>query len=179
MKKLITLIVLILTTGLIYGQETESNKKNLNAPNLKQLTIGIGTSGGGIPIAADLQFEIHRNISIGPILSYQSWNEPESFGTVKYSSTGFGGQIVYHWNNLLSIPSNWDVYSSATLGYHSYKATYNNQPIESYYNGYNGGVGLWYNVGGKYFFNEKLGVALDLGYNGVGHGGRVGLAIRL
>jgi outer membrane immunogenic protein len=180
MKKLITLSTLFfLVASLTLGQSNESKKENSYSPNLKQLSFGIGTSDYGVPLSVDLRFSIHKDMSIGPVFSYQSYKYRFFTWEWKYTIIGFGGQFTYHFNTLLNMPDKWDIYSTAVLGYYSVKESSDFQEMNNPSGSISGGVGLWINVGGKYFFNDKIGAMLELGRTNLGGGARVGLAIRL
>ena len=137
-----------------------------------QLNAGIGTSGWGTPVYAGLDYGVARNFTLGGELSYQSYN------TVGYKNNILGVQANgnYHFNELLNIPSEWDLYGGASLSYYSWSSKFNGSKVD--YDGADDiGVGL--QVGGRYFFNDKFGVNLQFGGSSALSGGKVGITYKL
>ena len=137
----------------------------------KQLNAGFGFSDFGTPIYVGVDFGIHDDITIGPQISYRSHNE--SFAGIKYGNSllVLAGNANYHFNTLLSIPREWDLYAGLTLGYY----------IWSTASGYPGAVGTGFDIeaqiGGRYYFNENWGINLELG-GGATSGGKIGITYK-
>lgn len=78
---------------------------------------------------------------------------------------GFGllGRFDYHWNRLIGIPSNWDFYAGASLGFIS---------------GDNFDLDLGIQVGGRWYWSDKWGLNLEFG-GGTGYGTSIGVSMKL
>jgi outer membrane immunogenic protein len=143
----------------------------------KQLNAGLGFSRWGVPIYVGLDFGVHPDITIGPQVSFRSFSERyrDHFGN-RYSYNhsiivlAFNGN--YHFNRLLEIPSEWDVYAGLTLGYYIWSSP------SGYLGDRDSAIGLDAQIGGRYFFSEKFGVNLELG-GGTASGGKFGITYKL
>jgi outer membrane immunogenic protein len=145
---------------------------NMNAQNTikgkTQLNAGIGLSEFGFPIYLGLDFGVHPDISLGIEGSYRRHTN----SNFNANLLGIGGNINYHFNSLFKIrDSHWDVYAGATLAYWFWNWD-NNFPGSNA-----SGVGLAGQVGGRYFFNPKWAINLELG-GGTLSGGKLGLTHR-
>jgi outer membrane immunogenic protein len=158
MRKII-FVYLLLTINMT-AQNTIKGKTQLNA--------GIGLSQYGLPVYLGLDFGIHPDISLGIEGSFRNHSNANNNATL----FGIGGNVNYHFNSLFKIKDNhWDVYAGVTLAYWFWNWD-NNFP------GANAsGVGLTVQVGGRYFFNPKWAVNLELG-GGTLSGGKLGLTHR-
>lgn len=165
MKK-INLLILLITIGV----STTLAQGTLGVGG-KQFNAGVGFSNFGVPIYAGLDFGVHESITIGPRVSYRTYNQ--KFGTVKFSQNlivfSFNGN--YHFNQLLDLPSEWDLYAGLTLGYYVWSSANDN------YNGQGSGIGLDAQVGARYFFSDKFGLNLEFG-GGTGNGGSFGITLK-
>lgn len=164
MRKQILTFILMFSVGVAMAQNP-IDKGQL------QLNAGIGFSGWGIPIYAGLDYGVHPDITVGGEVSFRSYHD-DILGT-KYNHTIFGisGNGNYHFNNLLNIPSNWDLYAGLSLGFYFWSSSGD-------YPGSNAsGVGLGLQVGGRYYFNDKFGINLELGGGTIG-AGKFGVSVR-
>ncbi|AWG21247.1 hypothetical protein FFWV33_06725 [Flavobacterium faecale] len=137
-----------------------------------QLNLGIGTSGWGTPVYAGIDYGIAPNFTLGGELSYQSYN------TAGYKSNILGIQANgnYHFNEILNIPSEWDLYGGASLSYYNWTSKIDGKKAD--YSGADDiGVGL--QVGGRYFFTDKLAINLQLGGSSALSGGKLGITLLL
>ena len=167
---LIIIFTLCLTSAMAQGS-LDKGKAQFNA--------GLGFSTWGVPIYVGADFGVHEDITIGGRLSYR--NNSERYGGYKYSQslTVIGVNGNYHFNRLLKLPSEWDFYAGLTLGYYVWsdvKWTGNNGQVV--YGGEASGVGADIQIGGRYYFNERFGVNLELG-GGTGAGGSLGITYKL
>jgi outer membrane immunogenic protein len=146
--------------------------------NGKQFNCGVGLTGYGVPVYFGLDFGVHPDITLGVEMSYKSYNDTWYDGNhVKYDAhhniIGLSGNMNYHFNTILEIPKNWDFYAGLNVGYSVWTSP----------NGYNGtsnsGLGLGLQVGGRYYFNNKLGINLELGGPLSGAGGKIGISYKL
>ncbi len=136
----------------------------------KQLNAGLGFSTWGVPIYAGLDFGVHQDITIGPVISFQNYGYTAAGN--KYNQNlivlGFNGN--YHFNTILDIPSQWDFYAGLTMGYYIWSDN-------DYIGRESSGLGLYAQVGGRYFFNDNFGVNLQFG-GGTSSGGTFGITYK-
>lgn len=138
----------------------------------KQLNAGVGLSTWGVPIYAGLDFGVHQDITIGPVVSFRNWSQ--RIGTVNYGHNifviGFNGN--YHFNSLIDLDPEWDLYAGATLGYWLWSSS-------SDYPGTNvSTLGMVGQIGARYFFSDKFAANLEFG-GGYASGGRLGITLKL
>ncbi|OXA79251.1 hypothetical protein B0A58_03835 [Flavobacterium branchiophilum NBRC 15030 = ATCC 35035] len=160
MKKFMYFGLFLMSSGSIFAQ-SPLEKGGL------QINAGFGTSSWGTPVYAGLDYGLMENITIGGEVSYRSKTD----NGFKYSALGIVANGNYHFNELLQIPSQWDLYGGANLGYYNWTSNITNS-------NYNSGLELGLQVGGRYFFNDKFGVNLELGGGGVS-GGKIGVTYKL
>ena len=143
-----------------------------------QLNAGVGTSGWGTPVYIGLDYGIAKNWTLGGEFSYQSYNQ-KAFDPYDYKSTIFGIQANgnYHFNELLNIPSKWDVYGGANLNYYSWTTKYDGKKVDDYDDADNFGLGL--QIGARYFFTDNFGINLQLGGGNVVSGAKLGITYKL
>ncbi len=152
---------------------------NAQAPLEKgscQLNAGVGTSGWGVPVYVGLDYGIAQDVTLGGELSYQSYNRTVSNFKVNSSIIGFQGNCNYHFNSLLQMRSEWDLYAGASLNYFSW-----NTNKDGLGNGYSdpNGLELGLQIGSRYFFNEKFAVNLQIGGGNAVGGIKVGVTLKL
>jgi len=133
----------------------------------KQLNAGLGFSNFGTPIYAGVDFAVHDDVTVGPQISYRNHND---FG-FDFNILVIAGTANYHFNTLLEIPSNFDVYAGLTLAYYNWSSP----------NGFGGsnasGIELEAQIGGRYYFDSQWGVNLEFG-GGNASGGKVGISYK-
>lgn len=147
-------------------------------------TVGIGVSGWGIPFYGRFEKGITDNISIGGQISYQSDKEEySSFGFTtgwRHTIIGLSARGNYHFNEILNIGDGWDLYSGASLGYYIWNTKTTGDDFgESYRGSGSGGLYLGFQVGGRYFINEKFAINAEFGRGTVLGSGMLGLTILL
>lgn len=166
MKKLFIVAILLISATVTFAQ-------NPLAEGETQLNAGVGLSSDGVPVYLGLDYGVHKDITIGGELSYRSYNESWSGNKYDRSAFGISGNGNYHFNSLLNIPRNWDFYAGLNVGFYVW-----NSP-----NGYDGshssGLGLGAQIGGRYYFNDKIGVNLEFGGGNEFSGGKLGVTIKL
>ncbi len=124
------------------------------AKGQKQLNFGAGFSNNGLPIYASLDFAVHKDVTVTPELHVKI-DDDFKFGAMVKGD--------YHWNALIGIPSNWDFYSGARVGFDFGDAF---------------DIDLGIQVGGRWYWSEKWGLNLELG-GGTGFGTTIGLSMKL
>lgn len=148
MKNLLTIattvVVLCFFTHQIHAQAYQQGRQTLNAG----LAIGYGTG-----LSASYDFGVHEFISVGAIGAFTTRN---FIGTDR-TSFGLGARGSVHLGSFINDPlgidnDKFDPYAGLLVGFRT----------ENYVNSYTRGlVGLY--LGGKYYFQEKLGVYVELG----------------
>lgn len=159
--------------ALLVATASTSFSQNPIAKGQSQLNFGVGLSSWGIPVYIGLDHGVHSNVTLGGELSYHSYNDRYRDNKYNHSIIGAAVNANFHFNALLNIPSNWDFYAGLNLGFYHW-----NSPNE-YRGNYNSGLGLGAQIGGRYYFTEKLGVNLELGGGSVFSGGKFGLSLKL
>jgi len=172
MKKVsIILVGMFISTSSVIAQGTLGKGE-------KQMNAGLGISTLGIPVYIGADFGVSENITIGPRISYRKNTEKYFGNTYSQSLTVVSFNGNYHFNQLLKLPEAWNVYAGATLGYYIWSdVKWNNSSITGF-GGEGSGLGFDAQVGARYFFNENLGINLELG-GGTGSGGIVGITYKL
>lgn len=160
MKKLFILLFSISTLTALHSQNTMKGKTQIN--------FGAGFSNYGIPLYVGFDYGVHPDISLGAQGAFRSYSN----SGYKANIIELSGNVNYHFNSLFKIRDNhWDVYAGASVGYW----------IWNWDNGYNGtpsGMGLYGQLGARYFFNPNWAVNLEFG-GGTMSGGKLGLTYRL
>jgi outer membrane immunogenic protein len=138
----------------------------------KQLNAGLGLYSSALPLYVGLDYGVHKDISVGGELSIRSTSD--RWGNSNYNLLGLGFLINgnYHFNSLLEIPKEFDFYAGLSFGFFLW-----NHP--NGYNGtYNNGPGFAGQVGGRYYFNNRWALNLELG-GGTSTGGKFGITYKL
>lgn len=144
------------------------------------LSAGVGASGWGIPLFVRYEHPVADNITVGGTLSFQTKSENIVSYKYRHTITGLNARGSYHFNELLSVPDQWDFYGGASLGYFIWNTKYDGTGSSFDYTGTgSGGFSIGAHVGARYFVNEKIGVTLELGGGTVLAGGTVGVTFIL
>jgi hypothetical protein len=151
MKRFSLITILGILSFTIMAQSGESALPRGN----KQLNLGLGFNTHGFPIYAGLDFAVHNNVTLGPLLKIRFDDNNTSVILV--------GRVDFHWNQLMGIPSNWDFYTGGNLGARFRDGIY---------------LDLGLQIGGRWYFSDKLGINLEFG-GGRGFGTLLGISIRL
>ena len=167
-KALITLVFLVAATAMFAQAPIGIGQAQINA--------GFGFSSWGLPVYGGIDFGVHKDITVGGELSFRSYNDYYGSNNISSGHTiiGISANGNYHFNTLLDIPEEWDVYAGANLGYYIWHTNDSN-----YKGSGSSGLGLGIQVGGRYYFNDKFGINLEFGSGNSFSGGKVGISIRL
>ena len=152
MKKILFLIVM---SFILTGLNAQGDGAAPLAKGGKQLNFGTGFSDNGIPVYVSLDFAVHKDVTVTPVVN------------VKFDDVVKFGMVVkgdYHWNSLIGIPSNWDFYAGAHVGF-----DFGDGNLDP-----NFGI----QVGGRWYWSEKWGLNAEFG-GGTGFGTTVGLSMKL
>ena len=164
MKKLLLLITTLLTTHTVVNAQAPLEKGTL------QLNTGLGTSGWGTPVYLGVDYGLENNITLGTEISYRSYDR---YG-FKMNILGIQGNANYHFNEILEIPSKWDLYAGLSLNY--YYWNFKDEYAEDVVDNTSFGVGI--QIGGRYFFNDHFGVNIEGGGGNATSGGKIGITYK-
>jgi outer membrane immunogenic protein len=166
MKKNLLILSFLLFSSLIYAQSPIAKGES-------QLNAGLGLSSWGVPVYIGLDYGVHPDISLGGELSYRSYSDKYANINYDHSVIGISGNGNYHFNRVLEIPKKWDFYAGLNLGFYIW-----NSPND-YQGSHSSGLGLGAQVGGRYFFSDKIGLNLEFGGGNAFSGGKLGLTFKL
>lgn len=152
--------------GFSYGQ-------NSLPKGSSQLNFGVGISGWGVPIYIGMDFGVSNDITLGGELSFRSFRERWQSNRYRHSIIGISGNANYHFNRVLNIPDHVDFYAGLNLGFYVWSSP------DNYQGSHNSGLGLGGQIGGRYFFTERVGVNLEFGGGNAFSGGKLGLTFKL
>jgi hypothetical protein len=162
MKKLAFLISGLLLFVLV------SNAQPIEEGEL-QINAGVGLSTFGLPVYVGAEFGVAENFSAGGELSYRKYGRYSGYNPSITTIAALGN---YHVNELLEIPSEWDLYGGLTLGYAIWSSG------TSVYRVRGSGVYLVGQIGGRYFVSENFAINLEFG-GGTYSGGKLGVTLKL
>ena len=137
-----------------------------------QLNAGFGLSGWGVPIYVGADFGVAKDFTLGGELSFRSYSDNWSGGSYSHTIIGILGNGNYHFNTIMNIPSNWDFYAGLNLGFYIWSSSSN------YHGSGSSGLGLGLQLGGRYFFNSKFGLNLEIDGGNTISGGKFGITYR-
>ncbi len=149
MKNLLLIILFLSFSGLLAAQGNSQLKLGE-----KQLNFG--------PLYAGIEFGIKENITIGGVVNYD-WGSYDQNTNTYFNSIDFIGKIDYHLGEILQLDPQWDLYGGVRTGFGAGK-------IVTFLFGFE--------VGGRWFWNDKWGINVESSY-GNGLGGGVGLTMKL
>lgn len=168
MKKVFFLVavVLLFISGNAFSQSPLPEGRT-------QLNLGVGLSEWGVPFYIGLDYSVHQDITIGGEASFRAYREKLNQIYYNHGVIGISGNANYHFNTLMQIPQNWDFYAGLNLGFYVW-----NSP-DTYLGDHTSGLGLGAQVGGRYYFNNKFGLNLELGTGNAFSGGKFGVTFKL
>jgi len=147
MRKILFSFGLTMMTLLAFSQAPLSKGE-------KQLNFGLGASDKGLPVYVGMDFSIHNDVTVGPVVKFL-FDDEVRFGAL--------ARVDYHWNKLLEIPSNWDFYLGANVSFLT------GDELETDF-------GL--QIGGRWYWSDKWGLNLEFG-GGNGYGSSIGVSMKL
>jgi len=138
----------------------------------KQFNAGVGLSGRGIPVYLGLDFGVHPDISVGAEVNFRKYTHgPKPFDH-SHNIVGILGNANYHFNRLIGIPSNWDLYAGVNLGFYIYGDD------DEFDEDLDDGLDFGAQIGGRYYFTPRVGVNLEFGGGTTLHGGKLGISVK-
>lgn len=139
-----------------------------------QINAGIGLSSWGIPVYVGFDYGVHKDISVGGEVGFRSYNENWKSNSYHHNVLGLAANGNYHFNHLLKIPADhWDLYAGLNLGFFFWSSP------DGYPGDHTSGVGLGAQVGGRYYFNNKIGIQLEFGGGSAYTGGKFGITVKI
>jgi outer membrane immunogenic protein len=166
MKKMILTSVLLLLVTVAYAQSSLPMGRT-------QFNAGFGLSDGGLPVYVGFDHAVSRDVTLGAEVSYRDYTDNWDNEDYDHNVWGISGNVNYHFNTVLEIPRNWDFYAGLNVGFYDW-----NSP-RGYHGDHTSGLGLGAQVGGRYFFTNKVGLNFELGGGNEFSGGKIGLTIKL
>jgi outer membrane immunogenic protein len=166
MKRIILLLILFVAASAIFAQCPV-------AKGQAQFNGGVGFSSWGVPIYMGLDYGIHKDVTLGGELSFNSYREKYANHYYNHTITGISGNCNYHFNHILNIPQDWDFYAGLNLGFYIWKSP------DNYYGSHSSGLDLGAQIGGRYYFTETVGVNLEFGGGNAFSAGKIGVSVKL
>ncbi len=164
MKKILTAVSILVASFSFAQAPLEKGSIQLNA--------GFGASTWGTPIYFGADYGASDVITIGAEASYQSY---KSFG-ITSTIIGIQGNANYHFNEILKISQEWDLYAGLNLNYYNWNVGDENNTI-SLVDDEPFGIGA--QIGARYAISENFLVNLELGGGSVNSGGKIGITYKL
>jgi hypothetical protein len=166
MKRIFYTLILLTTINVAKAQ-------NPLTPGKSQLNVGVGLSEWGVPVYIGFDHGLSPVFTIGGELSYRSYNENWKNFSYRHRITGISGNVNYHFNQVLKMPKSFDFYAGANLGFYMWSSP------EGYDGTHSSGLGIGGQIGGRYYFSNKVGLNLEVGGGNAFSGGKFGLTIKL
>lgn len=139
----------------------------------KQLNAGLGLSSWDIPVYIGLDYGFKSDVSLGGEFSFNTYRENYQDSHYNHTIIGILGNANYHFNHILELSKEWDVYAGLNIGLYIWSSP-NDYPGD-----HNSGLGLGAQIGSRYYLSDKFGVNLELGGGNVLSGGKFGVTIKL
>jgi outer membrane immunogenic protein len=165
MKKLLIVLFLLIAVCAVFAQNPIGNGQT-------QFDAGFGFSNWGNPAYVGLDYGID-DFTLGGELSFDSWRENYNNNYYQHSIIGISGNANYHFNTLLEIPSNWDLYAGLNIGFYAW-----NSP-DTYQGTHTSGLGIGGQVGTRFYFSRNFGVNLEFGGGNEFSGGKLGISVKI
>ncbi|MBB6460820.1 hypothetical protein [Flammeovirga kamogawensis] len=153
-----------------------------NYSGVHHLNVGLASywNHGGTGIQLDYEFHLAKDFTVAPSLSYASHiHQHHNNDDWRHSTIGLGARFRWYADRVLNISHpKWDVFASGDIGFaiNSYK--YVGDGSHNHNEDYNGSTSspLWIGlgIGGKYHFNDKIGLQLI-----IGSGAQIGIHVAL
>lgn len=176
MKKTILIAALALCSA---GASAQSRTTRTSGPGGNVLlNLGVGLSNWGVPVYGGLEAYVHPDFTLGGVISYRRYYSDWRSYRYDFSITTISAVGNYHFNRVLNIPYNWDLYLGANLGYSI--AGYDRPPGAPDYDYRRvGGLAAGLQLGGRYYFSRSVGLNLEVGGGNVLSDARFGVTFRL
>lgn len=161
MKRILVLASLM-TIALGADAQTKSGRRYYgNNAGSVLLNAGVGLSNWGIPVYGGVEAYV-QDFTLGGVLSYRRYYSDWRSYRYDFSATTLSGIVNYHFNRVLRIPSAWDFYFGANIGYNF--EGYSRVPGAPEYTYRRvGGLAAGLQLGGRYYFSRTAGINLEVG----------------
>lgn len=166
MKKLMLSLSIVLISSLAFGQSALYVGSS-------QLNLGLGLSDSGIPVYIGFDHSVSRDVTLGAELSYRAYNENWQNDYYNHNIIGISGNANYHFNTIFGLSPRWDFYAGANVGFYIWTSP------DGYTGNHSSSIGLGGQIGGRYYFNNSMGLNLEFGGGNAFNGGKIGLSFRL
>lgn len=154
MKKILLLFVVGIMSTTAFSQAPLSKGQ-------KQLNMGLGMSGHGIPGYIGMDFAVHPDITLGAEVAF-------NLDGFDYVTPRFVAN--YHFNTLIGIPPEFDFYAGANVGFRIWFGDDTKDDIS--------GLDLGLQVGGRWYWSDKWGLNLEFA-GGTGWGTKLGVSMKM
>lgn len=175
----LTIILLLVTFNSIAQYQTGQVDLNIGV-GLGNIVAGSGSTSAIAPISASLEYGVTDNIGLSAYLGYTgaSYSYTGSYisptlgptgyiDTYKWSFLILGARGAYHLGNIVKVEK-LDLYGGLMLGYNIANSSFSSTDgsrANITYGGSSFGGFIWsLYAGGRYRFNDKVGVFGELGY---------------
>lgn len=167
MKHLQALSLFLLVSTLVAAQGPLAYDGN-------QFNLSSGYTTNGIPVNLSFEFGWGEDYSLGIEGSYRLYDETLDNRDFDHGIFGFAIFGNYHFNTMLKLPDQWNVYAGANVGFYKW---FSEEGYLEYSNSRNSStLGVGIQIGGRYYFNDNFGVFLE-GQGGTEVvGGRLGVS---
>jgi len=161
MKKIV--LMLLLLNSYLY-----SNSQSSLSRGDKQWNAGLGISTFGLPVYLGIDYGLRRNVTLNGEVSF---HRDLYYKSSLKNMLGMVTRVDYHFNTLINIPPAWDLYLGLNLGLYTFFDR--NYPATA-------AVGIGGHLGGRYFFNDKIGLNMEFGTGGQNLAGvKIGITSRI
>ncbi|AZQ61841.1 hypothetical protein EI427_06195 [Flammeovirga pectinis] len=151
-----------------------------NYSGVHNLNVGLASywNHGGTGIQVDYEFHLAKDFTVAPSLSYASHiHQNHNNDDWRHSTIGLGARFRWYADRVLNITHpKWDVFASGDIGFaiNSYKYVGNGNHSEDYNGSTSSPLWIGLGIGGKYHFNDKIGLQVILG-----SGAQIGIHVAL
>jgi hypothetical protein len=156
----------------MYGQDKHNH-----------VNFGLYGTNWGVGVMASANFSIVENITVGPLVSLAFDVDPVGFSGYRYTHTifGIGGKVDYYLNDVINLPSEFDVYAGGNAGYFlvATSSNFDSDQHHLYRSSRSNNVFVQAEAGGRYYFKDNLAVFAEVSVGWPSNGARAGLSIRL
>ncbi len=147
MKRIAFLLLFICVSSHSHGQNSLEYGE-------RQWNLGMGIQSVGVPLYFGIDFGILPDISIGGQVAQD----------LEFNYLTMSGRGDYHFNRLLNIINQFDIYAGMNLGV--------DIGLEETFDS---GLNIGFQIGGRYFWNDTWAVNLEIGGSNSYSGGRAGV----
>ncbi len=147
----LSVVIFFFLNGNMFAQ---NSMESVLAKSKVQLNAGTGFYSGGFPVYAFVDFTLSPDWTVGPQINF-----------VFYDNFSFvvSGRADYHFNKLLNIPRDWDLYAGATMGVNFSRRI-----------SFSSGI----HVGGRWYWDKTWGLNVEIG-GGTYFSSTVGISMKL